>query len=293
MALAPCACGAVSRERGEKRMKSRLPGFDPKLLLAIAEGARIYELSHAMAPSMPVYHQHIPYSLALHRRHGDPHPVKRKDGSSFANEIIVTSGHSGTHIDALGHFSRNGCLHGGINVCDVETRDGYRELNAADIPPILQSAVVLDIAAAKGVDCLEAAEEISVSDLETAMAPAGAEVRAGDAVLIRTGWSKHWSDAETFIGRRGGMPGPGERAARWLVSRGVSLVGSDTPGFECLPPPGPSVHAIMLVDEGIHIMENLNLEDIALTRSPRVLFVALPLRLAGSTGSPIRPIAIA
>jgi len=88
------------------------------------------------------------------------------------------------------------------------------------------------------------------------------------------------------------MPGPGEKAARWLVSRGVTLVGSDTPAFECLPPPGPSVHAIMLVDEGIHIMENLNLEDIAPTRSPRVLFVALPLRLAGSTGSPIRPIAI-
>jgi len=274
-------------------MKSRLPSFDPKLLAAIADGAKVYELSHAMAPSMPVYHQHVPYSLALHRRHGDPHPVKRKDGSSFANEIIVTSGHSGTHIDALGHFSRNGCLHGGIKVSEVETRDGYRELNAAEIPPILQGAVVLDIAAVKGVDCMQPAEEISVSDIEKALALTGAEVRTGDAVLIRTGWSKHWSDAATFNGLRGGMPGPGEKAARWLVSRGVTLVGSDTPGFECLPPPGTSVHAIMLVDEGIHIMENLNLEDIAPTRSPRVLFVALPLRLTGSTGSPIRPIAIA
>ncbi len=273
-------------------MKSRLPGFDPQLFAAIAEGAKVYELSHAMAPSMPVYHQHIPYSLALHRRHGDPHAVKRKDGSSFANEVIVTSGHSGTHIDALGHFSRNGCLHGGIKVSDVETRDGYRELNAADIPPIFQSAVVIDIPAAKRVDCLAPGEEISVSDIEKTLALTGVEIAAGDAALIRTGWSKHWSDAETFIGRRGGMPGPGENAARWLVSRGVTLVGSDTPGFECLPPPGLSVHAIMLVDEGIHIMENLNLEEIVLARRPRVLFVALPLRLAGSTGSPIRPIAI-
>jgi kynurenine formamidase len=48
----------------------------------------------------------------------------------------------------------------------------------------------------------------------------------------------------------------------------------------------------MPVDEDLHIMENLNLEDVALTRGPRVLFVALPLRLAGSTGSPIRPIAV-
>jgi len=136
------------------------------------------------------------------------------------------------------------------------------------------------------------AEEISVSDIGKALADTGGEIRMGDAVLIRTGWSRHWSDSETFIGRGGGMPGPGEKAARWLVSRRVTLVGSDTPAFECLPPPGLSVHAIMLVDEGIHIIENLNLEDIVLTRRPRVLFVALPLRLAGSTGSPIRPIAV-
>jgi kynurenine formamidase len=274
-------------------MASRLPGFDPRLFACLAEGARIYELSYAMAPSMPVYHQHIPYSLALHRRHGDPHPAKRPDGSSFANEVIVTSGHSGTHIDALGHFSRNGCLHGGIKVSEVETRDGYRELNAADIPPILQHAVMLDVAAARNVDCLDPGEEIAVSDVEKALAFTGGDIRAGDAVLIRTGWSKHWSDAETFNGRRGGMPGPGEKAARWLVSRGATLVGSDTPGFECLPTPGVSVHAILLVDEGIHIMENLNLDEIAGLRRPRLIFVALPLRLVGSTGSPIRPIAIA
>jgi len=274
-------------------MRSRLPGFDAALFATIGSDARIFELSHAMAPSMPVYHQHIPYSLALHRRHGDPHPKPREDGSSFANEVIVTSGHSGTHIDALGHFSRDGCLHGGIRVSEVETRDGYRELNAADIPPILQQAVVLDVAAAKGVECLGPAEEISIADLERALALCGGEIRVGDAVLIRTGWSKYWTDAETFIGRRGGMPGPGEKAARWLVAHGATLVGSDTPGFECLPTPGVSVHAIMLVDEGIHIMENLNLEEIAPLRKARAMFVALPLRLAGSTGSPIRPIAIA
>jgi kynurenine formamidase len=274
-------------------MDSRLPGFDPALLAAIRPNARIYELSHAMAPSMPVYHQHIPFSLALHRRHGDPHPKPREDGSSFANEVIVTSGHSGTHIDALGHFSRNGCLHGGIKVSEVETRDGYREHNAADIPPILQHAVILDVAAAQGVECLKPAEEILVDHLERALALSNAEIRSGDAVLIRTGWSKYWTDAETFIGRRGGMPGPGEKAARWLVARGATLVGSDTPGFECLPTPGVSVHAVMLVDHGIHIMENLNLEEIAPRRLPRAMFIALPLRLSGSTGSPIRPIAIA
>lgn len=274
-------------------MASRLSAFDPGLFAGLAAGASIYDLSFAMAPSMPVFHQHIPYSLALHRRHGDPHQPKRPDGSSFANEVIITSGHSGTHIDALGHFSRNGCLHGGLKASEVETRDGIRELNVAEIPPILQHAVILDVAATRNVDCLEPGEEVAVVDIEKALTLSGGDIRAGDAVLIRTGWSKHWSEAETFNGRRGGMPGPGEKATRWLVSRGATLLGSDTPAFECLPPPGASVHAMLLVDEGIHIIENLNLDEIAGLRRPRVIFVALPLRLVGSTGSPIRPIAIA
>jgi len=143
-------------------MESKLPRFDASILGAVAVGAQLYELSHAMAPSMPVYHQHIPFSLALHRRHGDPHPVKREDGSSFANEVIVTSGHSGTHIDALGHFSRNGCLHGGRDVSEVETRDGMRELNAADIPPSLQPAVVLDVAAARNAGATDADVQLAV-----------------------------------------------------------------------------------------------------------------------------------
>lgn len=60
-------------------MDSKLPRFDASVLGSVAAGAQLYELSHAMAPSMPVYHQHIPFSLALHRRHGDPHPAKRED----------------------------------------------------------------------------------------------------------------------------------------------------------------------------------------------------------------------
>lgn len=85
------------------------------------------------------------------------------------------------------------------------------------------------------------------------------------------------------------MPGRGEKAAQWLVARGATLVGSNTPGFECLPTPGISVHAIMLVDHGIHIIENLNLEDIAPKRVARAISIAPPLRLSGSTEEEVLP----
>ncbi len=274
-------------------MASHLPSFDSKLLSSLAPNARVFELSHPMAASMPVYHQHVPYSLALHRRHGDPHPALRADGSSFSNEIIITSGHSGTHIDALGHFSRDGCVHGGVSIGEIESRDGYRSHHAAEIPPIIQNAVIIDVAAALGVDALAPRQEISVDDLKAALRKTNASLRPGDAVLIRTGWARHWNDAELFIGKRGGMPGPGEQAAQWMIDQGATLVGSDTPGYECLPTPGRSVHAMMLVDAGIHIIENLNLEEIAHCGKWSILLIALPLRLVGSTGSPIRPVGIA
>ena len=272
-------------------MTSRLSGFDPGFLRPgrPAQGLRTVVCDGAVDAGLSPAHSirwRCTGGTAIRIRH-------RGRMVELCQRGHRDVGTSSTHIDALGNLSRNDCLHGGIKVSAIETRDGYRELNAANIPPILQPAVVLDVAAARNVDCLETGEEIAVSDIEKALSLTGGDILAGDAVLIRTGWSKHWSDAETFNGRRCGLPGPGETAARWLVSRGATLVGSDTPGFECLPTPGVSVHAILLVDEGIHIMENLNLDEIARLRRPRVIFVALPLRLVGSTGSPIRPIAIA
>lgn len=275
-------------------MRSRPAQLDLALLAAgAAPGARAFELSHVLSSAMPVYHQHVPYTLTLHRRHGDPHPSPRVDGSSFANEVIVTSGHSGTHIDALGHFSRGGCMHDNVPISEVETRDGLNRYDAAEIPPIVQPMVLLDIAAARGVSGLAPADEVTVADCQKALSLQNCDIAAGDAVFIRTGWAQHWGDKDLFIGRRGGQPGPGQDATRWLVEKGATLLGSDTPGFECLPTPGASVHALLLVDEGIHIIENLNLDELAVAGRYRAVFIALPLRLAGSTGSPIRPIAIA
>jgi len=277
-------------------MASRLPGFDPRLFGSLADGASIYELSYAMAPSMPVYHQHIPYSLALHRRHGDPHPVTRKDGSSFANEIIVTSGHSGTHIDALGHFSRDGCLHGGIKASEVETRDGFRELHAAQIPPIFQSAVVVDVAAAKGVDCLQPAEEMSVADIEKALALTGAKLRAGDAVLMRTGWSKrNGSEAEFLNADEAGphSPGPTVDCIQYIIKRGVIGWGVETVGTDAgqaggMAPPFPA-HNLMHKANRYGLASLCNLDKLPPTGA---IIIAAPLKIVKGTCSPLRVLAL-
>ena len=74
----------------------------------------------------------------------------------------------------------------------------------------------------------------------------------------------------------------------------MRLLGSDTSGTEVTPMPDPdrTTHVAMLVDRGVHLIEIMDLEEIARERAYAFLFVALPLRIAGGTGSWLRPIAI-
>jgi kynurenine formamidase len=119
-------------------------------------------------------------------------------------------------------------------------------------------------------------------------------VGPGDAVLIRTGWARRWADAARFVDDAAGNPGVDGDGARWLISRGVRLTGDDTAFYEVHPRSGEeNVHALLIADHGIQILENLNLERLAADGVSRFLLVVLPLPLVGATGSPVRPIAIA
>ena len=251
---------------------------------------QVFDLSHQLTPAMPVYGPHPPYSIAMYRRHGDPHPAPRAGGSSFANEQIVTSTHVATHIDAIGHFSRDGLLHGGCPVDQMETANGLTGLDAAAIPTMLVRGTLLDVAGHRGMASLDPAEPITGAEL--AELGAGLDIQRGDVVLIRTGWARFWDDPVRFNNAGAGWPGPDDSGADWLIDQGVLAAGSDTPAFECIPTPGDSVHALLLVDNGIHIIENLNLEQLAASGTQHFTFIALPLPIVGATGSPLRPLAI-
>ena len=67
--------------------------------------------------------------------------------------------------------------------------------------------------------------------------------------------------------------------------------GSDTVAFERVPS-GMAVHVHLLVESGIHIIEALNLEQLAADRVYEFLFIGIPMKIRGATGSPLRPLAI-
>ncbi len=268
------------------------PAGTAELIERVAR-ARVYDLGQPFVDGMPQSPNHPRFHLALGRRHGD---AVREGGGSAAAETLVLGGHVGTHVDALCHVSQDGLLHGGLRADDAQRGGRFAALGIDTVAPFVGRGVLLDVAASRGVPSLPGGTVITAGDLEAAAARAGVDVRPGDVVLVRTGWARHWDDAEAFVGLASGVPGPGEEAAAWLAARGVRATGSDTIAYEALAPgTGHArlpVHRLLLVEHGIHIIETLQLEDLARDGVAEHLFVAAPLKLVGGTGSPLRPLAL-
>jgi kynurenine formamidase len=271
---------------------------DPPLrdLLDALARHKVYDLAQPFFAGMPHFPTHPPYLFGLTRKHGD---MMWEGGASSAADSIAFGGHVGTHIDALCHFSCGGKLHGGIQAAAVQTdTGGFSELGVDTVAPILRRGVMLDIASEMNMAALPADFSITPAHLERAAKSAKLSIESGDVVLLRTGWARYYPEAARYLtGEQGGHvvtgPGPELEAARWLSERGVFAAGSDTIAFEKVPAARMPVHVHLLLENGIHIIEALDLEELSRNRIYEFVFMAAPLKFRGGTGSPIRPIALA
>jgi kynurenine formamidase len=258
-------------------------------LLDAVRRARTYDLAQPYFVGMPHHPSHPPFLFSLSKKHGD---LVSQAGTSSAAEAITLGGHVGTHIDALCHFSCGGKLHGGTEAEQVQSYGGgFKTLSVDTIAPIVRRGVLLDIAGLAQVDALPVDFSITPDHLEKASAAAGVEVGKGDVVLLRTGWARFFRDPAMFIRQVQG-PGPQAPAARWLSERRIFAAGADTIAFERVPDPDMPVHVHLLVESGIHIIECLNLEELARDRVFEFVFIGAPFKLEGGTGAPIRPLAL-
>ena len=259
-------------------------------LLRSLQDATVHDLAVPVSHRLPVFHSHVPYSLALAKRHGD---VRGREFSS-ASEIIVMSGHTGTHVDAPGHISRQMTLYGGLSAHDVQGSRGLRALGVETVAPVLGRGVLLDLPALHGVDVLPPEHAAGPAELAAAAARQGVAIRPGDAVLIRTGWIRHLADPAVLGGLEHGAPGPTAAAARWLAEQGIAVTGADNVVYEHYQPQMAEfeAHMALLTDRGIPIIEMLDLEALSTNHTYEFLFICSPLKLVGATGSPVRPLAV-
>lgn len=249
-------------------------------------GARVFDLGQPYFTGMPHHPSHPPFLFSLVKQHGE---YTGPTGNSSASDAIALGSHVGTHIDALCHFSCGGKLYGGVPP-KQSYAGGQASYSIDTVPPIVRRGVLLDIAGFHG-GVLPADFEIAPAMLDESARAQGVTIGRGDVVLLRTGWAAHFRDPGKFIaGVRG--PGPALEGARWLSTRGIFAAGSDTVAFEKVPDASMPVHVHLLVESGIHIVECLNLEELAAARVWEFAFIAAPMKIEGATGAPVRPLAV-
>jgi kynurenine formamidase len=250
----------------------------------------VFELGHVLSANMPFFGTRR-FDVTLKRTFMNPQPNRR--GSN--EELVSTElGQVGTQIDAFNHQTIGDSLYNCIRNDEVATRTGFTRLGIEKVGMLMTRGVLLDIAALKGVEMLPDTYEITVKDMQDAMARQNVNLQAGDAVLIYTGWSRLWNKDNTRYVRTN--PGIGVAAAEWLVKQDPMLIGSDNWSVEVVPNPDKQasqpVHQIMLPVYGIHLIENMQLGNLAAQRVYEFAFVVQPLKIQGGTGSTVAPAAI-
>jgi kynurenine formamidase len=267
---------------------------------------RTYSLAATRYPGMPLFPGHPPFQVLNYRTPrgirvtgATPWGPVNDAGLGYMAEYIMATSHSGAHIDALAHMTVGEDSHwyGGGRADDHLTDFGPTYGDAAKMPPFFTRGVLLDAPGFRGVDCLPKGSPIDAAEMKAICSAQGVEVRPWDVVLIRTGYMSLWPDAERMAAHK--TAGPDISAAQWLLERGVVATGTDTETYEVQPAPDPGptgnpqpVHNLLLIEHGIHLMESLDLEALARDRVYEFLFVALPLKIRGATGSMIDPVAV-
>ncbi len=272
-------------------------------ILSRVAGGTIYDLSVEYFIGMPswqaagdphyrIWLTHTPNGTV----NDDPLSLGRamNEHVSYTGAAVSMYTHMGTHIDSLNHFGLNGKIWNGFSADEHLGDRGWTVAGAENIPPIVARGVLIDVAAAKGVDMLADGYRVTRDDLVNAVDVQGVELRDGDVVLIRTGRMNLYENASAYMAN---PPGLGMAAARFLVEEsGAMIVGADNLSFEAFPSEVDDnyvpLHTYLLAQHGVPILELVNLEGLAEDRVYEFAFIGGSLKLRGADAAPIRPIAI-
>ena len=199
-------------------------------------------------------------------------------GYYYAANNFFTAEHGGTHLDAPVHFAQ-----------------GHQTVDQIPLDRLVGRAVVVNVAAQceRDPDYQVTGGDFASWEREHGPIPSDA------IVVIRTGFSRHWPDAAQYLGtsERGSeavaklhFPGLHPDAARWLAAnRPIKAIGIDTASIDSGQSTLYESHRL-LFERNIPAFENLTAVD-RLPPSGAVI-VALPMKIAGGTGAPLRAVAI-
>ena len=282
----PSKWGAGDQRGSANHMK---PATVLKAARLIQTG-EVFELGRVLSPSMPMPAGRQ-FDLFTKRTRNDPGINRRGSNEEL---VVAEIGQVGTQFDTFSHQMIGNSMYNCVTLEDAATRTGFSKLGVEQVGALMTRGVLVDVAALKGVPVLAENYEITPADLEAALARQKLTLSPGDAILIHTGWGTLWGKDNARYQRV--SPGVGTAAAEWLARQDPMLVGADNTAVEISPNPdkqlaGPG-HQILLVVNGIHLLENLRLDELAARRAYEFALIVEPLKIQGGTGSTVAPIAV-
>src|SRR5713226_6617843 len=245
---------------GDERGSGNL--MKPQVVLEaikLIKTGEVIDLAYLLGAGMPFFG---PRRFDMHLKRTFMNPQSNERGS---NEEMVLSeiGQVGTQFDGFAHQSHRNSHYNCFKTDEISTRSGFTKLGVQNTGAFITRGVLIDVAGFKGVEMLGDNYEITVADLEGALKKQNLTLQPGDAVIINTGWGKLWAkDNARYVKS---CPGIGVKADEWLVAKDPMLIGSDNWPVEVAPNPDKQVslpvHQIALVVNGVHLLENLKLEE--------------------------------
>lgn len=240
----------------------------------------VIDLSHAISPEMPVFP-------------GDPvpcvDPVASIEREGFATSLFTMGSHTGTHMDAPAHVRADAPTLDALSASSfvgsavvVDCRDAFGGVAAGGVAA---GGVAAEDTAAEGATVgMECITRCGQTALEAA--------RAADFLLFDFGWGVHWGSPRYFEG----YPHLGMDVVEFAIETGKKAVGFDAPSVDPFDDAALTRHHALLTG-GVMIIENLKCPDrLHAFGDARIvgpfLFAALPLKVSGSDGAPVRAIAV-
>ncbi|MCU1639721.1 MAG: cyclase family protein [Microbacteriaceae bacterium] len=220
-------------------------------------------------------------------------------GFLYLDDLVTLHTHAATQVDALSHVAYDGYLYNGTSLTTV-TEKGAGSLGIENLRGSIQGrGVLLDLPEFFGVSHLEAGRVITVQELDACLAAQGVSTRAGDVLLIRTGWMKVFlldGDRQRYLGA---APGIGLDVAQWLHEKKIAFIASDNYAVEAVPGENEGeempVHCVLVRDMGMPLGEMFNLEGLSQEAKRRArwefFFTCQVLPITGGVGSPVAPVA--
>lgn len=282
----------------------RLNWLHPESVKAIMDrldGRKVFDLAVDYFPGMPswseagdppfdIWMTHTPQGSVVDGRSGYGPEIHEK--YMYSGDAISMYTHCGTHIDTLNHMGYHGLFWNGWSADKHLGSKVWTKGGTDNYPPIIARGVLLDIAGAHGVDCLDDHYEITPEDLQDAAKRQQVELRKGDVVLVRTGRMTRWPDKDAYLT---GSPGINVASAKWLCEEtGAMSIAGDNIGLEPQPYHGQyaPVHCYMLATAGAQIIEVVNMEELAAEKVYEFAFMGMPMKIFGATGAPMPCVAV-